>query len=718
MIDLSMLNDEQKEAVLDFDHNLLLLACAGSGKTRTITAKIAYAISEGIYKPYQILAVTFTNRAANEMRERVAQYLPDEDLSGLEMRTFHSFGAYMLRRNYERAGLPRDFCIYDDADSVSLLSTVAAMEKRELRQAMKDISNLKDRGVMPEDREAARAGDGSYDLPQLYLKYQNALRKTGNVDFADLILKPYELLRDDEEVRTRYNSRFRMILVDEYQDSNTMQFRLLRQLAGPDTQIVAVGDDDQSIYSFRGAAIENILTFSSSFENVREIKLEKNYRSTQQILSPAAALIAHNTERHPKSLISADDKTGPKPQLLRNPDARAEGVRIASIIGEIGDYDNTAILYRTNAQSLIFEQILTERRIPFKLIGALRFYEREEIKDSLAFLYLLLNHRDEISFRRIVNKPARGLGEQKISRILSLSDDIKEGLRLFVSTASGAAAAGASLFLSAWDAADKSLDMDGNLGEVLRKALDDTGLYGLYQSESDKAVRMTKLDNLGTLVSSLQEAGNGREDLASFLEKITLDATMIGDNDPADAKGVTLITMHNTKGLEFDRVFIAGLEDGIIPGRNGEDREAEEERRILYVAMTRARKYLYLSYADRRMLWGRTEMQRPSRFLREIPQDMIAADLRSSVSQRPYSSIVNTPSWASGISFEKPKVQKVKPRNEYGTFSVGDDVTNPEFGRGKVIEIDDKGEGRRVITVRFGKSTAKFIEAFAKLEKS
>ena len=721
MIDLSMLNDEQREAVLDFDHSLLLLACAGSGKTRTITAKVAYAISESIMKPWQILAVTFTNRAANEMRERVEKYLPDEDLTGLEMRTFHSFGAYLLRRHAERAHLARDFCIYDDDDSLSLLSTVAAMEKRELRQVMKAISKVKDLGLRPGDSRVAGYGDDYYDLQTLYTRYQEALDKTGNVDFADLILKPYELLRDNPDLREHYQDRFRMILVDEYQDSNTMQFRLLSELAGPDTRIVAVGDDDQSIYSFRGADIGNILTFSSSFANVREIKLEKNYRSTSQILAPAAALIAHNTERHAKSLVSADGKEGPKPQVLRSPDYREEAFHIASLIRQSHDYDNTAILYRTNAQSQVFEQMLTEMRIPFKLVGALRFYEREEVKDSLSMLYLLLNHRDGISFRRIVNKPARGIGEQKIARIISLSPDLMEGLREFASSASGQAAQGAARFLSAWEEAERSLARDGNLGDILRQFLEGTGLYGYYQGEPDKAIRQTKLDNLGTLVSLMQEAGCGREDLAQFLEKITLDTSMMGDKDPAEMGGVTLITMHNTKGLEYDRVFIAGLEDSIIPGRNLIGREAEEERRILYVAMTRARRYLYFSYADKRMVWGHLEFQGPSRFLREIPADMLAIDrsysLSSLIRPKPAATIVNRPAWASAVEMPKPKAQKVQPRNAPGTFRVGDRVLSEEFGPGQVVEIAEKGPGRRVLSVRFLRSTAKFIEAFAKLEK-
>ena len=306
MIDLSILNDEQREAVLDFDHNLLILACAGSGKTRTITQKIAYAVSEGIYRPYQILAVTFTNRAADEMRTRVASALPDTDISGMEMRTFHSFGAYILRRYGEKAGLSPSFCIYDDDDSLQLLSSCVKLEKRELRQVQKAISKAKDRGMTPESPGLTELLP-EIDLPAVFSRYEEALAASGNADFADLITKPTQLLTSDKEAGDAIRGRFRMVLVDEYQDSNRMQFEFLRSLVGPSTQLVVVGDDDQSIYSFRGADIGNILTFASSFENVREIKLEKNYRSTAEILSAAASLISHNKERHKKDLISADN---------------------------------------------------------------------------------------------------------------------------------------------------------------------------------------------------------------------------------------------------------------------------------------------------------------------------------------------------------------------------------------------------------------------------
>ena len=731
MTDLSNLNGEQKEAVLDFSHNLLILACAGSGKTRTITEKIAYAINEGIYKPWQILAVTFTNRAANEMRERVHQMLPCVDITGLEMRTFHSFGAYLLRRYGTKCGLAEDFCIYDDSDSLSLLDGATTLDRKALRTVVKAIGNAKDKGLTPESPDLS-AILPEYDFPTLFAKYQEALAISGNADFSDLISLPVKLLRDDMEVREAMHRRFRMILVDEYQDSNRMQFELLSELRGENTQIVAVGDDDQSIYSFRGAEIENILTFASSFDNVREIKLEKNYRSTSEILSASAALISHNKERHKKDLVSAEGLKGAKPSVMCSASGRSEAERIANLIKGIGDYDSTAVLYRTNAQSQAFERAFTDFRIPYKVIGALRFYEREEVKDALAFLYLLMNHRDTVSFRRIINKPSRGIGEKKIEKIISSDPDLIKGLELYISSSTGTNRENALIFFNAFQNADKALSDDGNLGDLLEKALSETMLLDYYNSEPDKAVRKTKIENLGELVSVLKEAGTGRVALSAFLEKLTLDTTVIGSKDPRDAEGVTLMTMHNTKGLEFNRVFVVGLEDEIIPGYI-DTHNIEEERRILYVAMTRARKSLYLSFAMQRSMWGKVEYHRPSRFFSDIPENLLGGEVMLLGNDKKQSSplsfsgyglkprrvssppIDNKPSWSDGVVLVSKKKDEPKPKRSI-RFSAGDKVRSSNYGDGVITDIEDRGD-RRILLIDFKGRKAKFIEEFAKLEK-
>ncbi len=746
MVDLNSLNKEQRDAVLDFDHNLLILACAGSGKTRTVTSKIAYAIENGIYKPSEIVAVTFTNRAAKEMKDRVAAALPDIDTSWLEIRTFHSLGAWLLRRFHSEAGLERDFCIYDDDDSLSLLASAVALDKKVLKEILKKISKAKDLGLTPESNLRSISSDP--DFRRYFSMYEDALRKTGNVDFADLILKATELLSDENNEASRYcHSRFKMILVDEYQDSNTEQFLFLKAFKGS-AKLIVVGDDDQSIYSFRGAEVKNILSFANSFENVREIKLEKNYRSTDEILKPSSALIKHNVERHPKDIVSAEGKKGQKPSVLCSYNGTGESVRIAGLIENLGSYNSTAILYRTNAQSQLFEQALTDKKIPYKVVGALKFYDREEIKDGLAFLYLLMNKRDHVSFRRIINKPAKGLGEAKVNKILSYSDDIDVALKIYTDNERGSARDNAYKFLKAIESAEKSIVENVDLGEMMTAALDDTGLLENYQQEPDKAIRATKLENLSQLVNILSEAGRGREALSLFLEKLTLDSTTLGNHDPRDEEGVTLITMHNTKGLEFDRVFVVGLEQHLIPGKTIETpSEKEEERRILYVAMTRARKSLYLSFAKLRKQWGKTENTLPSCFLREIPRELLAGDVDDiystktatgsgygssfsgykpysnpysyighQTSYRPRTAIENTPAWADDIAVAKPKVNIVKKPQSTVRFTLGDKVKNPTYGEGVVSEIEDRGD-KRILTIEFKKNKAKFVEGKAVLEK-
>lgn len=737
MIDLNALNSAQREAVLDFDHNLLILACAGSGKTRTITSKIAYALEQGLYKPHQILAVTFTNRAAKEMRDRISQMLPEQNLSMLEMRTFHSFGAFLLRRFGEEAGLSDNFCIYDDDDSLALLSTFIKVDKKDLRGYQKSISKAKDLGLTPQSKDLAEINEDPY-FRIIFNNYEEALAKTGNVDFADLIKIPADLLaRKDSQASQYCKSRFKLILVDEYQDSNREQFRFLRNLVSEDARLVVVGDDDQSIYSFRGADVSNILTFSRSFDNVREVKLEKNYRSTDEILRPAGALISNNTTRHAKQIVSADGKKGKKPAVMVNDSGKQEAERIANLIHNVKDYDNTAILYRTNAQSQLFEQQLMLKRIPYKVVGALKFYEREEVKDSLALLYLAMNHKDKVSFRRMINKPARGIGEITQQKIADLGEDMHEALNIYKDKAKGAAAEGARLFLSSWDNMERRIDEGENLGEVLYKALDEFKILDHYNSEPDKATRIAKIENLGELVSVLKETGSGRPALVAFLEKLALDSTTLGEHDSRDESGVTLITMHNTKGLEYDNVFCVGLEESIIPGKNIDSPFGmEEERRILYVAMTRARKLLYLSYSKGRMMWGRFETAFPSSFLKEIPKEMLSGELfdlhrdrvnlaaasshvGESLHYKPRTNVYNKPSWAMnlGLQDDKPakaKVNVIKKSNV--RFSIGDKVRSANYGQGEVENVEAIN-GKRILTIKFSSRTVKFVEGVAQLEK-
>ena len=741
MIDLSVLNEEQKEAVLDNKNNLLLLACAGSGKTLTITYKIAWAIENGFVYPGQVCAVTFTNRAAKEMRDRLESLLPNVDTSRMVVRTFHSLCASLLRRFGTSLGLSPDFTIYDDDDSFQVLCNISKRDKKELREIAKSISKVKDIGLTPDDDGCAKYSD-YHDFRTLYRAYENALRETGNVDFADLIGKAVELLKTNEEALRYCHNRFKLVLVDEYQDSNSEQFKFLKLFVSPSSQLVAVGDDDQSIYSFRGAEIRNILSFSKDFSGVREIKLEKNYRSTDQILAPSSALIKHNKNRHDKEIVSADKKSGSKPVVIVSQNGVMEAKRVCSIIQGCGDYNNTAILYRTNAQSLAFETELTQRRIPYKVIGALKFYDREEIKDSLSFLRLLLNHSDSVSFRRIINKPSRKIGEKKLEDILSRNNDLFLALTSF--SIDNPMFEGARTFLNAWKNAEKRLDDNVSLGEVMFKALEETGLKELYESERDRAIRQSRLDNLSQLVSTLEEntlkqdsiaenlpVTTGREALSQFLERLTLDSTVLGDDDNRDKDGVTLITMHNTKGLEYDTVFCVGLEDEIIPGRNKEDDESkEEERRILYVAMTRARKKLYLSYATLRMLWGNFNNEHPSSFLKEIPLEFLSGDTEgingnphsfsSSFSSptKPQYYYSNTPSWAKGIDISKKEsVTKPKEDKKQLELKVGDRVKAQDKGEGVITDVAVSPD-KTILTVLYDSGRKmRYVAGHANIEK-
>lgn len=741
MIDLSVLNEEQKEAVLDNKNNLLLLACAGSGKTLTITYKIAWAIENGFVYPGQVCAVTFTNRAAKEMRDRLENLLPNVDTSRMVVRTFHSLCASLLRRFGTSLGLSPDFTIYDDDDSFQVLCNISKRDKKELREISKSISKVKDIGLTPDDDGCVKYSD-YHDFRTLYRAYENALRETGNVDFADLIGKAVELLKTNEEALCYCHNRFKLVLVDEYQDSNSEQFKFLKLFVSPSSQLVAVGDDDQSIYSFRGAEIRNILSFSKDFSGVREIKLEKNYRSTDQILAPSSALIKHNKNRHDKEIVSADKKSGSKPVVIVSQNGVMEAKRVCSIIQGCGDYNNTAILYRTNAQSLAFETELTQRRIPYKVIGALKFYDREEIKDSLSFLRLLLNHSDSVSFRRIINKPSRKIGEKKLEDILSRNNDLFLALTSF--SIDNPSLEGARTFLNAWKNAEKRLDDDVSLGEVMFKALEETGLKELYESERDRAIRQSRLDNLSQLVSTLEDntlkqdsiaenlpVTTGREALSQFLERLTLDSTVLGDDDNRDKEGVTLITMHNTKGLEYDTVFCVGLEDEIIPGRNKEDDESkEEERRILYVAMTRARKKLYLSYATLRMLWGNFNNEHPSSFLKEIPLEFLSGDTEgingnphsfsSSFSSptKPQYYYSNTPSWAKGIDISKKEsITKPKEDKKQLELKVGDRVKAQDKGEGVITDVTVSPD-KTILTVLYDSGRKmRYVAGHANIEK-
>ena len=636
---LEGLNDAQKQAVVHGADPLLILAGAGSGKTRVVTSRIAWMVAERGFDAASVLAVTFTNKAAAEMRERVAAMVPEGALAMI--RTFHSFGAWLLRRNASAAGLSPNFTIYDDDDQVSLLAQVLeGVPRRELRLWTHRIARAKDEGLSPDDDLSSFSHDPAF--PEVYRKYEDRLRDIGNVDFGDLILQPIRLLRAHPEIRSRLQQRFRAILVDEYQDTNIAQYRLLRELVGPQTWLGVVGDDDQSIYRFRGAEVGNILGFPEMFPGTQVVKLEQNYRSTGTILEIASRVVANNSGRLGKTLWTAGD-AGEKAIVAYLENHEEEAEWCADTVDADGNFGGTAILYRTNAQSRIFETVFRRRSIPYRIVGTLSFYQREEVKDVLAYLAWLSNPRDEVAFRRIANKPARGLGKTGLNRLVDSAlvrhgGDLLEACR---KTEAAGRAGKAAAFLSGLserysaprraapvsDTAGRTPDDEfEHLGFLVQDLADASGLLEHYR-EVDRVENSQRTRNLDELVNAAADYPATPEGLAAFLELVELDQAMLEEEDD-DENRVTLITMHNTKGLEFDRVIITGLEEGLFPrgDESFDDEELEEERRLFYVAITRARHSLSFTSCRRRMLWGRYRDSLPSRFLRELPEDMIRVE--------------------------------------------------------------------------------------------
>ncbi len=716
------LNPVQLDAVRHQGGPLLILAGAGSGKTRVITYKIAYLIRECGIQPRSILAVTFTNKAAGEMRERAASLAPGA--SECMIRTFHSFGAWFLRRNHERAGLPAGFTIYDDDDVVQLLRSLFPDEsKPHLNAQSRAISRAKDYALYP-GNDLSAVTHQHEELRDVYRRYHERLREIGNVDFGDLILRPLELLRRDEAVRTRIQQRFRVVLVDEYQDSNVAQFELLRALVGSDSYLCVVGDDDQSIYRFRGAEVRNILTFHEQYPGTTTVRLEQNYRSTGSILNLASEVVARNEGRLGKRLWT-EREDGPLPQLAFLSDAEAEVEFCVRILQADARYSNTAILYRTNAQSRLFESEFLRRGIPYRIVGTLRFYEREEVKDVLAVLRLLANPRDEVSFRRIVNKPARSLGLKSVDRIVDVAlaggGDLLDALAAAVpgltKKAEKARAELDGVFASLTGAVEGS-----SLSVLVERAAEETGLRE-YHASQDEYQGSGKVANIDELVNAAGLYGSGREALAEFLEMIELDANR--DTAAEDGEAVTLITMHNTKGLEFPRVIITGLEEGLFPrGADEGPGEIEEERRLFYVAVTRAENELYLTSCRYRRLYGRITEYAPSRFLGEIPPELLET-LGSGTSSRRIPAASGDPGFgrqgipAAGgtVSDRLRSASDAEDWEEADDLPPGAGVYHDDYGLGVVQKRWRKGTN---VMVRVGFENgriATFIPRYTPLER-
>lgn len=644
---LTGLNDKQQEAVEHFEGPLLILAGAGSGKTRVLTHRIAYLIEEHQINPFQILALTFTNKAANEMRERVDQIV-SYGAGSVWVSTFHSTCVRILRRFIDHIGYDRNFTIYDADDQKSLMKDICKhmnIDTKKFREKtfLNAISSAKNELKTPEiyADEVAKQYDRKI-FGNVYKEYQKRLKQNNALDFDDLIMKTVELFETQAEILEQYQNRFRFLLVDEYQDTNTAQFKLLALLAGKYRNLCVVGDDDQSIYKFRGANIMNILNFEKIFPDAVTIRLEQNYRSTKRILDAANEVIRHNTERKQKSLWTDAEEGEP----IRFVQFLNEYEEAAGIAGDIKHetefsrrgYSDFAILYRTNAQSRIFEEKLVQENIPYRIVGAINFYARKEIKDLLCYLKAVSNSDDDIAIKRIINVPKRGIGATTVSRITDYSIDHEisffEALRQadYIDGCSRAASRIHS-FVSFIDHLKHSLDKPGfSLKGLLEEIIDSTGYVKELEAE-DTVEAGARLENIDSLMNKvIQYENDAAEDpsgepatLDGLLENIALVADI--DTVDSDAEQVLLMTLHSAKGLEFPHVYICGMEEGVFPGSmavyDPSPDEMEEERRLCYVGITRAMKKLTLTCARQRMRNGEPNFNFPSRFISEIPRHLI-----------------------------------------------------------------------------------------------
>ena len=758
---LSSLNPEQREAVLHTDGPLLILAGAGSGKTRVITSRIGHLISERLAAPGEILAVTFTNKAAEEMRTRVERLL-GEDCREAWISTFHSLCARLLRREAPAIGLPRDFVIYDSSDQLSVVKQAMkslAIDDRLLqpRAALSRISQAKNRMETPEQLKGGGWNLRDEQVSKIYEVYRRTLTDASALDFDDLLLKTVELFETAERVRDFYARKFRFVLVDEYQDTNRPQYMLVRRLAAFHRNLCVVGDPDQSIYRWRGADLRNILDFEHDFPDVRVVKLEQNYRSTQVILEAASAVISRNRNRKDKKLWT-EQQGGARIVYYRAADEIEEADFITKGIRETARHQPdamTAVLYRTNAQSRAIEDAMMREGVAYRIIGGVRFYERREIKDALAYMRLIINPHDDVSFRRVVNVPARAIGKSVMDALDSIDPDaetlhtplLNAGLQPAVSPRSMWARLHVALEqrrlpTRALSALRGFRDLVAGLASeapgksvsiMLGLVLDRSGyLHGLRDERTEEAEG--RIENLMELVSAAREYEQREEDpaLSGFVDRLSLLSEADEGSGSQEAR-VWLMSMHAAKGLEFPVVVVAGMEEGLFPhSRSAEDEdEIEEERRICYVCLTRARERLVLTGAARRRIFGDYQATEPSRFLSEIPEGLM-----DRIEPAP-------PRWQQqGYELKNPYARRygnrgaggrrdgnagsasVEPTFDYAkedqssTSGVrnGMRVRHKQFGVGTIVEVDDQGDDVKV-TIRFlSVGTKKLLVRYAGLE--
>ncbi len=740
-----LLNEQQKEAVYQTEGPVLILAGAGSGKTRVLTHRTAYLIEEKGVNPYNIMAITFTNKAAGEMRDRIDEMVGFGSES-IWVSTFHSSCVRILRRHIDRLGYDTNFTIYDADDQKSVMKDICKRLQIDTKiykekKFLNVISSAKDELVSPEEFTLRAGNDYAMQKQaQVYREYQQTLKKNNALDFDDLIVKCVELLQNDAQVLDYYQERFRYIMVDEYQDTNTAQFHLIRLLAGKYKNLCVVGDDDQSIYKFRGANIHNILHFEKWFPEAKVIKLEENYRSTQNILDAANAVIRNNVGRKSKALWTRKD-AGERIEFKQVDTAYEEAEVIAYSINSfvrkgIYHYGDCAVLYRTNAQSRLLEERFVSENIPYKIVGGVNFYARKEIKDLLAYLKTIDNARDDLAVRRIINVPKRGIGAATISRVQDYADE--NGLSFYdalkmvddIPTIKNAAAAKVRpfvLFIQSMRSKMPYLTIENLMNEII----EETGYVSDLEAEgTDEAEG--RIENINEFINKIVTYQEQEElpTLGGFLEEVALIADI--DSLEEDKDYVVLMTLHSAKGLEFPNVYLAGMEDGLFPSymtiTADDPSEIEEERRLCYVGITRAQEHLTLTSARMRMNRGETQYNKVSRFVKEIPKNLISGAVqtekrRSDAAYR--DSFFGTQKTGNSKSSGTAAYAQKNPYRQFGSteklsslsYQEGDRVKHMKFGEGTVMKIVSGGRDYEV-TVDFDKfGVKKMFASFAKLAK-
>lgn len=726
---LKNLNEQQKKAILKVNGPILILAGAGSGKTTVLTRKIAYTIENNYANDYELLAFTFTNKAANEMKERVSLLL-EKDVKSMWIGTFHSICSRILRRDIDKLGYKNNFTIYDTQDSKNLIKSIIKElnineENLNLNNILSKISDYKNRMIIPSQVIDSSRYPVEKQIGQIYELYEKYKKNNNSLDFDDLIVLTIKLLIKFDDIREFYLNKFKYVFVDEYQDTNNLQYKLIGLFVEKNKNICVVGDGDQSIYSWRGADITNILNFEKDFPNAEVIILEQNYRSTNSILKAANELIKNNNERKEKNLWS-DKKLGEIPIYRNSNNEYEEAENIVLKIEQMHhlgyNFENMAILYRINSQSRVIEEKLMNNHIPYKIIGGLKFYDRKEVKDILAYLSFIGNSEDNLALSRIINIPKRGIGNTTIQKLYDYAQSTNQSMYNAIFDVDLEHHISKSSLKKLLDFGNNisyfiNLKNDYLITELVEEVYEKSG-YKYMLENSTNIEDKSRIENIEQLISAVSEFEKNNEEAS--LDEYLQNVNLLSDVDKTtNNKGINLMTIHASKGLEYDVVFLAGMEEGLFPSlRTIEEGGLEEERRLAYVALTRAKERLFISSAATRLMYGRTQYTKKSRFIDEI-QDFIEVEISKELKNN-----MNYYNYNFNFELKREKIkqeirERYKNQNQSSiSYKVGDNVKHKKFGIGMVISISDNSENQKEVLVNFEKFGLKRLNPIlAKLEK-